>query len=328
MCYKNISCHVQQDSTFLDCCSMLLFVVLSDETFFLMMWIGPVFWNASVPFWSKRKSAVLPGLSCPTFSPASQANVSIPLVLHASFATGYAVVFNRKYARFGHLFQNRYKSIVCEETPYLLELVRYIHLNPLRVGLAPDLVALDHYPWSGHAVLMGNCQMEGHAAPEVLEYFGKGLALARQNYRQFVSDGISAWRCEKFSGGGLMRSRQRDCDSPESFDERILGSGDFVDSLRQEETLRPRIHAPVELSELVKHVSEKFQVEAEKVKRPSKTRHLAEARGVVCYLAVRQLGYRGAEVGKELHRGPTGVSIAVRRGEKSIVNYDGPAKSS
>jgi len=118
-----------------------------------------------------------------------------------------------------------------------------------------------------------------------------------------------------------MRSRQMDCDSPESFDERILGSGDFVDSLRQEETLRPRIHAPVELSELVKHVSEKFQVEAEKVKRPSKTRHLAEARGVVCYLAVRQLGYRGAEVGKELHRGPTGVSIAVRRGEKSIVNY-------
>jgi len=77
----------------------------------------------------------------------------------------------------------------------------------------------------------------------------------------------------------------------------------------------------VGLSELVKHVSEKFQVEPEKVKRPNKTRHLSEARGVVCYLAVCQLGYRGAEVGKELHLGPTGVSIAVRRGEKSIVNY-------
>jgi putative transposase len=48
--------------------------------------------------------------------------------------TGYAVVFNKKYARSGHLFQNRYKSIVCEETPYLLELVRHIHLKPLRIN--------------------------------------------------------------------------------------------------------------------------------------------------------------------------------------------------
>ncbi|MBI5017160.1 MAG: transposase [Deltaproteobacteria bacterium] len=48
--------------------------------------------------------------------------------------TGYAVTFNRRHERSGHLFQNRYKSVVCDEEPYLLELVRYIHLNPLRVG--------------------------------------------------------------------------------------------------------------------------------------------------------------------------------------------------
>ncbi len=46
--------------------------------------------------------------------------------------TGYAVSFNRKYRRHGQLFQNRYKSILCQEDPYLRELVRYIHLNPLR----------------------------------------------------------------------------------------------------------------------------------------------------------------------------------------------------
>jgi putative transposase len=49
--------------------------------------------------------------------------------------TGYAVGFNRRHNRQGHLFQNRYKSILCQEEPYLLELVRYIHLNPLRAGL-------------------------------------------------------------------------------------------------------------------------------------------------------------------------------------------------
>ena len=50
--------------------------------------------------------------------------------------TGYVVRFNRRYGRYGHLFQNRYKSILCEEDPYLLELTRYIHLNPVRAGVA------------------------------------------------------------------------------------------------------------------------------------------------------------------------------------------------
>ncbi len=49
--------------------------------------------------------------------------------------TGYAVSFNRRHRRHGHLFQNRYKSILCQEDAYLLELVRYIHLNPLRAKM-------------------------------------------------------------------------------------------------------------------------------------------------------------------------------------------------
>ena len=52
--------------------------------------------------------------------------------------TGYAQQFNRRHRRHGHLFQNRYKSFLCEEQPYLLELVRYIHLNPLRAGQVKD----------------------------------------------------------------------------------------------------------------------------------------------------------------------------------------------
>jgi putative transposase len=53
--------------------------------------------------------------------------------------TGYAVSFNKRHKRSGHLFQNRYKSILCEEEPYLLELVRYIHLNPLRAQVSAPL---------------------------------------------------------------------------------------------------------------------------------------------------------------------------------------------
>jgi hypothetical protein len=70
--------------------------------------------------------------------------------------TGYAVTFNKRHKRAGHLFQNRYKSIICEEDPYLLELIRYIHLNPLRAKLVQDLNELDTYPWSGHSALLGN----------------------------------------------------------------------------------------------------------------------------------------------------------------------------
>lgn len=62
-----------------------------------------------------------------------------------SLLTGYAGAFNRRHHRRGHLFQNRYKSIVCEEEAYLLELVRYLHLNPLRAGIVSDLEALARY---------------------------------------------------------------------------------------------------------------------------------------------------------------------------------------
>ncbi|MDZ7696782.1 MAG: hypothetical protein U5R49_07635 [Deltaproteobacteria bacterium] len=66
------------------------------------------------------------------------------------------MTFNKRHKRSGHLFQNRYKSVVCEENAYLLELLRYIHLNPLRAGLVKDLQELDKYPWAGHSAILGS----------------------------------------------------------------------------------------------------------------------------------------------------------------------------
>ena len=67
----------------------------------------------------------------------------------------YAQYYNRSHLRSGHLFENRYKSILCEEDNYLLALIRYIHLNPIRAGIVGTMEELDRYPWSGHSVLMG-----------------------------------------------------------------------------------------------------------------------------------------------------------------------------
>ncbi len=89
--------------------------------------------------------------------------------------TGYAVNFNRRHKRAGHLFQNRYKSIVCQEENYLRELVRYLHLNPLRAGLVQDMKQLNRYPWSGHSALLGRVKREWQDTGYVLSYFRRGF---------------------------------------------------------------------------------------------------------------------------------------------------------
>lgn len=230
--------------------------------------------------------------------------------------TGYAVRFNRTRNRKGHLFQNRYKSIICEEEPYLLELVRYIHLNPLRAGLVKDLEQLDSYPWSGHSVLMGNRRFDWQENKDVLLRFGKRVSNARSYYRQFIADGISAGRRDELVGGGLKRSRRQDVGGDwGSFDERVLGSGDFVDSLQRQEPLRERIAAPVTLAELVSRVAASLSLPAEALLRQGKSRPVSEARGLLAYLAIHEYGYKGIEVGKTLRLTSSGVSIAQRRGE-------------
>jgi REP element-mobilizing transposase RayT len=233
--------------------------------------------------------------------------------------TGYAVSFNRRNKRSGHLFQNRYKSIVCEEEPYLLELVRYIHLNPLRAGMVASLEELDLYPWSGHSVLLGHRQLSGQVIDPVLEQFGKRVTTARRNYRQFIADGIKTGRRDDLVGGGLKRSQgERQNHEYESFDERVLGGGDFVDSLKEDFTLREKMKRVVTLTQLLAVVAAALKLDPDLVRKPSKSRAPAAARGIICHLAIYEFGYTGSEVGQFLHLGPTGVSLASRRGEKIL----------
>ncbi|MGK2905493.1 MAG: transposase [Desulfuromonadales bacterium] len=233
--------------------------------------------------------------------------------------TGYAVSFNRRNKRSGHLFQNRYKSIVCEEEPYLLELVRYIHLNPLRAGIVASLEELDLYPWSGHSVLLGHRQLSGQVIDPVLEQFGKRVTTARRHYRQFIADGIKTGRRDDLVGGGLKRSQgERQNHEYESFDERVLGGGEFVDSLKEDFTLREKMKRVVTLTQLLAVVAAALTLDPDLVRKPSKSRAPAAARGIICHLAIYEFGYTSSEVGQFLHLGPTGVSLASRRGEKIL----------
>ena len=101
--------------------------------------------------------------------------------------TGHAIYFNRRHRRHGHLFQNRYKSILCQEDAYLLELVRYIHLNPLRAKLVKDMNQLGRHSYCGHGVVMGKFSQPWQNADAILSFFGKQLGPARRNYLAFVT---------------------------------------------------------------------------------------------------------------------------------------------
>lgn len=104
--------------------------------------------------------------------------------------TGYAIGFNRRHRRSGHVFQNRYKSILCEQDVYLKELVRYIHLNPLRARLVKDIKALDTFAYCGHSYLMGRRKKnKWQATDQVLALFGDQVSLARRRYRDYKKKG-------------------------------------------------------------------------------------------------------------------------------------------
>jgi REP element-mobilizing transposase RayT len=230
--------------------------------------------------------------------------------------TGYAINFNHRYKRSGHLFQNRYKSIVCEEESYLLELVRYIHLNPLRAKLVAGIDNLDGYPWSGHAVLMGNRELAGQKTEEVLLRFGKRIVSSRRHYRQFMEDGLAMGKRTELVGGGLRRSKKAAGEPVEgdSHDDRILGSGAFVDNLRHERGLKERISYKMSLTDLLGSIVELYGIEREDIRWRSRKTVVSEARAVFCYAAVRVLGVSGADAGKMLNIRRSAVSQAVRRG--------------
>ncbi|MBI5016006.1 MAG: transposase [Deltaproteobacteria bacterium] len=236
--------------------------------------------------------------------------------------TGYAVTFNLRHHRCGHLFQNRYKSIVCEDEPYLLELVRYIHLNPLRAGLVSGVDELDSYRWCGHSVLLGNRECGQQQTEEVLARFGRTAEEARRGYRSFVEAGVALGRQERFVGGGLRRSlngEEPDSRNRHAYDERILGGGEFVESLWKEEGLRERLGPRLTLEELVERMATVEGLDRGALLRRSNRPKISEARAVVCALAVRELDYKGTEVGRALGLKRAGVSLAVRRGEAALV---------
>jgi len=246
--------------------------------------------------------------------------------------TGYAVNFNLRHHRHGHLFQNRYKSILCEEDPYLLELIRYIHLNPLRAKLVGSYEELHRYPYGGHSVIMGRSKKEWQNADYVLALLaGNSGVTARRRYREFVEEGIEQGKRPDLIGGGLLRSQGgwtglkalREAGNYQKGDERILGQGDFVtqvlaDAQEKFERKFQLAASGYNLDRLIGRVADLMGMSSEEVLEPGKTRKTVEARSLLCYWATTELGINQTQLARRLPLNQPAVSNSVKRGAQLV----------
>ncbi len=254
---------------------------------------------------------------------------AVPIaVLMNRLLTGYAGWFNKKYKRHGQLFQNRYKSFLCQEDPYLKESVRYIHLNPLRAGIVADMNELDTHAWCGHSVLMNKAAHPWQNVDYVYGLFSDQKRVARKKYRAFVEKGISQGKRPDLTGGGLLRSVGgwaalkgfRKARIRVKGDERILGDSDFVtrvlkaadEQLEQKYALKA---IGYDFDRAVQRVAHVLVMRPDEVTAYCKSPQTVKARALLCFWTHRKLGMTTIGISGKLGICQSAVSRLSKRGE-------------
>jgi len=207
----------------------------------------------------------------------------------------YTQYFNKKYKKVGHLFQGRYKAIICQEDAYLLELVLYIHVNSVRAGLVEDPI---DYPWSSHKMYLDkNCEnwLDRDA---VLIQFSKQIKTAQRLYRDFVMAAIS----EKHRS-----------DLYELHESQVLGDDNFIASLplgNASENLNQPIHLAIET--ICKVVCQEMDISADSIAMNCSSHRLSLVKDFICLLAMEN-GHSLSCISDLLKRDITSVSHACSR---------------
>jgi len=287
----------------------------------------------------ERCSELLPGtkMSCYawTFMPnhvhmlLRTGDVSLSTLM-ARLLTGYATSFNCRHKRAGHLFQNRYRSIICQEEVYLKELVRYIHLNPLRAGIVPDFESLARFSWCGHSVLLDNKKCTWLDKDYILSFFGTNASKAKTSYLAFVRAGINQGRDPELAGGGLIRSlggweEVKRCGPHDSMkgDERILGDKSFVMEIlaKAEEKMARRSaikQSGLDIATIEKRICDICEIHLKDLYCRGRHKRLVEARSIFCFWAVQELEVTMKDLALRFAITEAAVSYAVRRGQNIV----------
>jgi REP element-mobilizing transposase RayT len=202
---------------------------------------------------------------------------------------------NWRQKRSGHLFQGRYKAVLIDADNYLQELTRYIHLNPVRVGIVKEP---EDYEWSGHRAYLGFETIPWLTTDWVLSQFSKRLSLARRAYGNFVHKGKGGTHQEEYHRGS-------------GIDNRVLGDDDFIDRVVGRKPTRLRLKASIDriMLEICRH----FHLEEKDFFVTGKDRKLSEARGMAGWLVMELGGCPLEELGKRTGRDVTTLSSGVKR---------------
>jgi putative transposase len=206
----------------------------------------------------------------------------------------YTLYFNRKYKLVGHLFQGRYKDILCDRDAYLLELVRYIHLNPVRSKIVDSA---GNYAWSSHHAYVSAGDYETVECDWILKRFSPQRAQARRLFEQFVLDGASAGHREEFYAVK---------------EQRYLGDDEFlerVDTKIYAKLSRPR---PFDLADIESAVCRHFELPVNLLRSRSKDRGGSFGRALVAWLGQELGGTALNQVAKRYDRDQVTVSLGLK----------------
>jgi putative transposase len=243
--------------------------------------------------------------------------------------TWYAQYFNRRHRRTGHLFENRYKSILCDEDNYLLALIRYIHLNPVRAKLVETLEQLDRYPWSGHRSIIGKANLPWMDVDRVLSEFGSTRRKTINEYHRFMLEGLNQGRLPELTGGGLIRSKggwsqvlsARRTGHKEEFDERILGSGDFVNSILKDAEEKAKHQLKLRrsgktLAGIVEEECKRAIVSLNELKGGGRRRKISGLRATIAKRGRDELGLSLAEIARHVGVNTSSIRKAILKLEE------------
>jgi putative transposase len=175
----------------------------------------------------------------------------------------YTRYFNRRYRKIGHLFQGRYRAIICDREEYLLELVRYIHLNPARMK-RPS--AVGEHRWSSHGAYLGAASVVKVDTPSVLERFSSRVGRAREGYLRFIKEGEGQGHDERYY---------------ETVDQRFLGDDRFVKEIDkkvgEDREVEPKMRR-VKFSALLNAIAEQHGAEAKTLVQAGRQRQWVKTR--------------------------------------------------
>jgi len=220
----------------------------------------------------------------------------------------YTRYFNTRYGKVGHLFQGRYKAILCDKDAYLLELIRYIHLNPIRSKLVRDL---ERYRWVSHQSYLGGKKDDLIDEDLVLSQFGRTKSLARRRYNDFIRDGLNLDHQAKYY---------------EVKDQRFLGEQEFLERIESKKLTDEPVLFEMSIEEIVTEVGKTVGITRNRIHSLSRDRKGSLGRSLVAYLARKLSGYLVKEVARYFHREPAMISQGVMKVENLLRADEGLAE--